>query len=552
MIYLMRHGLDDEDYIGGWSDVSLTKKGREQVKEKLPLLRGLNIKNIISSDIKRAKETAKIISDELDLPITYSDKLRELDKGLLTGMLKEEALAKYPQYMEKMTIDKRYPEGECLLDLYNRVKLLLDDLMKLDDVLLVTHRGVINMIYFLLEHKPLDMNKKQFKVTHASIHYLDTKEKTIRRIDKMSNIEAKIVLTGGPCAGKTTALSRIEEYFTDLGYKVLIVGESATELIKGGARPFGQNALDLPFFQDAILTYQLNKEDTYEYLASGYDEDSKCIIIYDRGAMDNSAYVEAEVFDTILAKKGLSRLSLMDRYDMVIHLVTAADGAEDFYTLENNATRTETKDEAIELDHKTMRAWCGHNNLKIIGNETSFEEKLNKVIDNIHNLLGHPISIKKQKKYLIDETSISEEIIKNSVCINISQIYLGSDDYEKRLRKRTFNGEETYYLTIQKQDKKGTSKVLIDKKISRKEYDKILSEYQDYRVVNKKRYSFIEDKTCYRLDIFDDSVILLEVDGDTSKLPKGVKVTNDVTNSEEFYNTNLALENETKKTKKYS
>ena len=33
MIYFLRHGEDDESYVGGWSDVSLTNQGKEQVLE---------------------------------------------------------------------------------------------------------------------------------------------------------------------------------------------------------------------------------------------------------------------------------------------------------------------------------------------------------------------------------------------------------------------------------------------------------------------------------------------------------------------------------------
>ena len=80
----------------------------------------------------------------------------------------------------------------------------------------------------------------------------------------MGKIVAKIVLTGGPCAGKTSALSKIEEIFTEKGYKVLVVGESATEIIKGGIRPFGINAIDMYSFQDIILMYQYQKEKIYE------------------------------------------------------------------------------------------------------------------------------------------------------------------------------------------------------------------------------------------------------------------------------------------------
>ena len=57
MIYLSRHGLDDERYVGGYSDVSLTKEGIKQVKLIIPKLKELNIKSIYTSDITRAIET---------------------------------------------------------------------------------------------------------------------------------------------------------------------------------------------------------------------------------------------------------------------------------------------------------------------------------------------------------------------------------------------------------------------------------------------------------------------------------------------------------------
>ena len=61
----------------------------------------------------------------------------------------------------------------------------------------------------------------------------------------MGVLVAKIVLTGGPCAGKTTTISRIEEHLNEKGYHVLVLNECATELIKGGIRPFGENALSV-------------------------------------------------------------------------------------------------------------------------------------------------------------------------------------------------------------------------------------------------------------------------------------------------------------------
>lgn len=61
----------------------------------------------------------------------------------------------------------------------------------------------------------------------------------------------------------------------------------------------------------------------------------------------------------------------MQRYDAVVHMVTAADGAKSFYTLENNGTRTETVEQAIEMDRRTLDCWIGHEHLYIIDNYSS-------------------------------------------------------------------------------------------------------------------------------------------------------------------------------------
>lgn len=59
MIYLLRHGLDDESFVGGWSEVDLVEEGIDQVNDILDVISELNIKKIYSSDIKRAVTTSK-------------------------------------------------------------------------------------------------------------------------------------------------------------------------------------------------------------------------------------------------------------------------------------------------------------------------------------------------------------------------------------------------------------------------------------------------------------------------------------------------------------
>lgn len=184
MIYLIRHGLDDENYIGGYSNVGLIEEGKKQVEQSARWLTE-NVKGIAkiySSDVKRAIETTNIISKYLNLDIEYTKKLRELDKGKLNGMLKSEAKIFYPKFIDVKDINVTYPDGESMLDLYKRIRILLSYINKYDNSILVTHRGVINMIYTLLNDDELTMNKKRYNVAHASIHELDLEKRKIRRI----------------------------------------------------------------------------------------------------------------------------------------------------------------------------------------------------------------------------------------------------------------------------------------------------------------------------------------------------------------------------------
>ena len=184
MIYLMRHGQDDETFIGGWSDVLLTEEGIRDVHEVSKWIKSnLSISSIVCSDVKRAIQTAEIVSSYLDIDYSSSDMFREQSKGKLNGMLKSEAMVKYPDYFDKVTPDTIYPNGESLRDLYNKIKKYLDKIMNLEDnTLIITHRGVINMIYYILNEMELDMDKKKFGVETASVHELDVNNRLIKRI----------------------------------------------------------------------------------------------------------------------------------------------------------------------------------------------------------------------------------------------------------------------------------------------------------------------------------------------------------------------------------
>jgi len=72
--------------------------------------------------------------------------------------------------------------------------------------------------------------------------------------------------------------------------------------------------------------------------------------------MDGSAYTSDNIWQAILDETGWSTIQLRDkRYEAVIHLVTAAHGAVEFYTSANNEARYESASDAIELDKKTYQ-----------------------------------------------------------------------------------------------------------------------------------------------------------------------------------------------------
>lgn len=93
-------------------------------------------------------------------------------------------------------------------------------------------------------------------------------------------------------------------------------------------------------FQSLLIRFQMYVEDYFTQLAMM--SKSPSIIICDRGTCDPAAYVSKEEFQAILDEEGWTWTMIRDkRYDGVLHLVTAAIGAEEFYTRSNNTARSE-------------------------------------------------------------------------------------------------------------------------------------------------------------------------------------------------------------------
>lgn len=225
-----------------------------------------------------------------------------------------------------------------------------------------------------------------------------------KAISKSKHQITRICLTGGPCAGKTTALATMAEQLTSTGFKVLQVPEAATLMMAGGCfiQTGKMTFADGVKFQINLMKTQMILEDIF--LETALQTEQKTILICDRGVMDGQAYVTDQVWQALLDETGWSTIQLRDRrYEAVIHLETAANGAEKFYTGENNKARYESSEEARALDKKLIDSWTGHPAFYVVDNlqGQDFQEKVNRAVDCVFKMIGMPTPQSYHKKFLL-------------------------------------------------------------------------------------------------------------------------------------------------------
>lgn len=355
----------------------------------------------------------------------------------------------------------------------------------------------------------------------------------------------KIVITGGPCAGKTTAMSWIQSNFTKMGYTVLFVPETATELITGGVAPWtcGSNVE----YQKCQMKLQLEKEKIFEQGAISMPVE-KVLIVCDRGALDNKAYMTDLDFSCVLEALGCNEVELRDNYDAVFHLVTAAKGAEQFYTTANNAARTETVEQAAALDDKLIAAWTGHPHLRIIDNATDFEDKLKRLIAEISSFLGEPEPYEIERKFLIEYPDVSAlEKLPNCQRVEIIQTYLTAPDGgESRVRQRGIDGNYIYFQTTKKKITE-LKRVEVERRLSKDEYLRLLMDADPAcRPIRKTRYCLTFDNQYFEIDVYpfwkDKAILEIELADEAAEIrfPAQVKVIEEVTDDDSYKNASLA------------
>jgi predicted ATPase len=173
----------------------------------------------------------------------------------------------------------------------------------------------------------------------------------------------RVVLTGGPGGGKTTAADLFRR---EIGNGVIVVPEAATLLFSGGL-PRADRAEAQRSVQTAIYQLQRSLEDIQ---TARYPDR---ILLCDRGTVDGGAYWPdgaADFYESV----GSSQADELARYDAVIFFETAARGGHGFES--ENRYRTESQQEAIDLDGRLRSLWSSHPHFTVIPHTASFFRKM--------------------------------------------------------------------------------------------------------------------------------------------------------------------------------
>ena len=355
----------------------------------------------------------------------------------------------------------------------------------------------------------------------------------------------KIVVTGGPCGGKTTALTRIQRDLSHLGYTVLVVPETATSLINGGVAPWtcGSNEE----YQKCQMLLQLQKERVFEQAAATMDAD-RIVIVCDRGELDNKAYMTDEEFAHVLDFLGMGEVELRDQYDAVFHLVSAAKGAEEFYTLDNNGARYETVEEAAALDDKFIEAWTGHPHFRVIDNRSDFEDKMRQLMREITYFLGDLAPYEMERKFLVEYPDVAWlESLPNCQRVEIVQSYLRSEpDQEIRIRQRGTGESCMYYLTEKRIDSHH-KRMELQRRLTEREYLTLLMQVDPkLRQISKTRYCLTYEGQYFEIDLFpcwdDQAMVEIELTSEDAPVnfPPELRVIREVTGDPNYRNAVIA------------
>jgi CYTH domain-containing protein/predicted ATPase len=347
----------------------------------------------------------------------------------------------------------------------------------------------------------------------------------------------RIVITGGPLAGKSTLIEYLEGAYES---KCRFMKEVATMLLSSGyPKPGGDVQFSdewLDYVNRVILPTQLNMENGHLHAAA---ENHKRAMVFDRGLLDPAAYIPGGT-QVLHDKYGLDVQLALDRYTMVIHLQSLACISKDEYNrlCGTNPSRYDTAEQAIERDQALVEAWSGHSNWHFISAEGGIESVIEKALALISPLLDIEI----EKKYLM--TSFPE-YARSFPSARIVQHYVHtSGSSEIRVR---FTEPATYEIAMKSSC--GLKRTEWEQRIPQGIYQTLASD-PDSKSIEKRRYYVPFGRNLLEIDEYENipGLFTLECEFETEKDAEAFVLPHwaidagavDVTGNKAYSNANLA------------
>ena len=180
-LILVRHALtvdNQKSRLSGHIDSSISEEGKEQIDKLTNYLKDFDIDKIYTTTSSRTKSTVKKLSELKSIEIIEKESLKEISFGDFEGLTFDEIKDKYPKEFQDM-IEKgyeyKYPNGESLIDSYNRVCIELDNIISNNDnrtILICSHGGTIrNIITYLISNSY--KYHWNFKIDNGSVTILE-------------------------------------------------------------------------------------------------------------------------------------------------------------------------------------------------------------------------------------------------------------------------------------------------------------------------------------------------------------------------------------------
>eukprot|EP00927_Polykrikos_kofoidii_P047754 TRINITY_DN42028_c0_g1_i1.p1 TRINITY_DN42028_c0_g1~~TRINITY_DN42028_c0_g1_i1.p1 ORF type:complete len:544 (-),score=83.85 TRINITY_DN42028_c0_g1_i1:454-2028(-) len=198
-----------------------------------------------------------------------------------------------------------------------------------------------------------------------------------------------VVLTGGPNAGKTSAVAILRTRLSARGFQVFTVPKNATHFLANtdGLQDEGIGEVEQVSMQRIFLDYQIHQEDAFKAFAALHSR-KRAVILLDGCTLNGKVFSSDEQWKQTLTMPGKEKLSdddLLQRYDLVVHMMTCAFSQATQGHGSSDAVRFQHVEHAKECDKRCLDVFSSHPQLRVVPHFESLDEKIQKVLDFVND-----------------------------------------------------------------------------------------------------------------------------------------------------------------------